>query len=135
MAGENVDQIRSQFTRQAQAYADTAQAKDDAAHAKLAELVGLRSTDRVLDVACGPGFLTCAFAARCAEAVGVDATDALLDIARANARERGSCQRDGSIPATPPNFPTPTASSMRWCVAPRSTTFRIPVACSPRWRA
>jgi ubiquinone/menaquinone biosynthesis C-methylase UbiE len=89
VAGENVDQIRSQFTRQAQAYADTAQAKDDAAHAKLAELVGLRSTDRVLDVACGPGFLTCAFAARCSEAVGVDATDALLEIARANARERG----------------------------------------------
>lgn len=86
MPGDHVDKIRNQFTRQAQAYADTAQAKDDAAHAKLAALVGLRSTDRVLDVACGPGFLTRAFAARCAEAVGVDATEALLDIARANAR-------------------------------------------------
>jgi SAM-dependent methyltransferase len=84
MPSDHIDRIRDQFTRQAQAYADTAQAKDDAAHASLAALVGLRSTDRVLDVACGPGYLTRAFAARCAEAVGIDATDALLDIARRN---------------------------------------------------
>ena len=89
MPNDHVDQIRDQFTRQAHAYADTAQAKDDAAHAKLAELVGLRGTDRVLDVACGPGFVTRAFAQRCAEAVGIDATDALLDIARRNAAEEG----------------------------------------------
>jgi ubiquinone/menaquinone biosynthesis C-methylase UbiE len=89
VSNNHVDQIRDQFTRQAQAYADTAQAKDAAAHAKLAALVGLRASDRVLDVACGPGFLTRAFALRCAEAVGVDATDALLDIARRNALEHG----------------------------------------------
>jgi len=85
---DHVEHVRDQFTRQAQAYADTEQAKDDDAHARLAALVGARATDRVLDVACGPGFLTLAFAARCAEAVGVDATDALLDIARANAQAR-----------------------------------------------
>lgn len=89
MPSDHVDEIRDQFTRQARAYADTAQAKDDAAHARLAALVGPKPTDRVLDVACGPGFLTLAFAAQCAEAVGVDATDALLDIARDNARARG----------------------------------------------
>lgn len=89
MPNDHVDQIREQFTRQARAYTDTAQAKDDAAHAKLAELVGLRGNDRVLDVACGPGFVTRAFARRCAEAVGIDATDALLDIARRNAAEAG----------------------------------------------
>jgi len=89
MPSDHVDEIRDQFTRQAQAYADTAQAKDDAAHARLAALVGPKATDRVLDVACGPGFLTLAFAAQCAEAVGVDATEALLDIARGNARARG----------------------------------------------
>jgi ubiquinone/menaquinone biosynthesis C-methylase UbiE len=89
MPSDHVDHIRDQFTRQAQAYADTAQAKDDDAHARLAALVGAEPTDRVLDVACGPGYLTLAFAARCAEAVGVDATDALLDIARDNAAKRG----------------------------------------------
>jgi ubiquinone/menaquinone biosynthesis C-methylase UbiE len=86
---DHVDQIRDQFTRQAQAYADTAQAKDDDAHARLAALVGTTASDRVLDVACGPGFLTLAFARQCAEAVGLDATDALLEIARGNATKRG----------------------------------------------
>jgi ubiquinone/menaquinone biosynthesis C-methylase UbiE len=89
MSSDHVDQIRNQFTRQAQAYADTAQAKDDDAHSKLVALLAPAPTARVLDVACGPGFLTLAFAARCAEAVGIDATDALLDIARANAWQRG----------------------------------------------
>ena len=45
--------------------------------------------DRSLDVACGPGFLTLAFAKRCAEATGFDATDAFLTLARAEAKERG----------------------------------------------
>jgi SAM-dependent methyltransferase len=43
----------------------------------------------VLDVACGPGFLTMAFARRCAAAVGLDATDAMLSMARAEAGKRG----------------------------------------------
>lgn len=88
MSSDHVEQIRSQFTRQAQAYADTAQAKDDDAHSKLVALLAPDSNARVLDVACGPGFLTLAFAARCADVVGIDATDALLDIARTHARER-----------------------------------------------
>lgn len=89
MPSDHVDHIRDQFTRQARAYADSDQAKDADAHARLAALVGAGASDRVLDVACGPGFLTLAFATRCAEAVGVDATDALLDIARGNAATRG----------------------------------------------
>jgi ubiquinone/menaquinone biosynthesis C-methylase UbiE len=90
MSSDHVDQIRNQFTRQAQAYADTAQAKDDDAHSKLVALIAPGPDARVLDVACGPGFLTLAFAARCAQVVGIDATDALLDIARANAQQRGA---------------------------------------------
>jgi ubiquinone/menaquinone biosynthesis C-methylase UbiE len=89
MCSDHVDQIRSQFTRQARAYADTAQAKDADAHAQLVALLAPAPNANVLDVACGPGFLTLAFATRCAQAVGIDATDALLDIARANARQRG----------------------------------------------
>ncbi len=89
MGSDHVEQVRDQFTRQAEAYANTAQARDADAHARLVSLVGVRSSDRVLDVACGPGYLTLAFAAQCAEATGVDATDALLDIARRLASERG----------------------------------------------
>jgi len=88
MSSDHVEHIRSQFTRQARAYADTAQAKDDGAHAKLVTLLAPDANARVLDVACGPGYLTLAFAARCADVVGIDATDALLDIARTNARTR-----------------------------------------------
>jgi ubiquinone/menaquinone biosynthesis C-methylase UbiE len=89
MSSDHVEKIRSQFTRQARAYADTTQAKDDDAHARFVAMLAPAANARVLDVACGPGFLTLAFAARCAEVIGIDATDALLDIARANALERG----------------------------------------------
>jgi ubiquinone/menaquinone biosynthesis C-methylase UbiE len=43
----------------------------------------------VLDVACGPGFLTLAFAQHAAEAVGVDATGTWLPRAQAEAERRG----------------------------------------------
>ncbi len=89
MPSEHVEQIREQFTRQATAYADSAQAKNTDAHAKLVSLLAPDVSARVLDVACGPGFLTLAFAVRCADATGIDATDALLEIARRNAVERG----------------------------------------------
>ena len=42
-----------------------------------------------MDVACGPGFLTMAFARRCAAAVGLDATEAMLSMARVEAQKRG----------------------------------------------
>jgi SAM-dependent methyltransferase len=50
---------------------------------------GATASDRVLDVACGPAFLTMTFAERCAAVVGVDGTDVFLDHARAMARRRG----------------------------------------------
>ncbi len=85
----HVQRIREQFTRQADAYAENEQAKDDAAHRSLVRLCGAGPDDSVLDVACGPGYLTLAFAERCARASGLDATPALLDRARHLARARG----------------------------------------------
>jgi ubiquinone/menaquinone biosynthesis C-methylase UbiE len=89
MNKDNIDDIRTQFTRQADAYAATAQARDEAAHTMLVEMCGPAPEAYVLDVACGPGFLTMAFARRCAAAVGLDATDAMLSMARAEAEKRG----------------------------------------------
>jgi ubiquinone/menaquinone biosynthesis C-methylase UbiE len=86
---ERLEEIRRQFTRQADAYAAMPQTKDAAAHAGLVALVGAKPTDRVLDVACGPGFLTMAFARQCARAQGIDATAALLERARAEASRNG----------------------------------------------
>ena len=89
MTKDNIDDIRTQFTRQADAYAATSQARDEAAHTMMVEMCRPEPEGCVLDVACGPGFLTMAFARRCA-AVGLDATDAMLSMARAEARKRGA---------------------------------------------
>jgi ubiquinone/menaquinone biosynthesis C-methylase UbiE len=89
VVADHLDEIRRQFTRQADAYADMPQTKDDAPHEALVRFAGVRAGDRVLDVACGPGFLTMAFARRAAAVVGVDATQALLERARAEATRRG----------------------------------------------
>jgi SAM-dependent methyltransferase len=50
---------------------------------------GAGPDDTVLDVACGPGLVVCAFAARTRHATGIDLTPAMLDRARALAREKG----------------------------------------------
>ena len=89
MKKDNVDDIRSQFTRQGEAYAETAQARDEAAHTMLVEMLRPTAESHVLDVACGPGFLTMAFARYCASVVGLDATEAMLSMARAESGKRG----------------------------------------------
>lgn len=86
---EQIDRVRAQFTRQADAYIRTRQASDEAGLRGLAALSGAKPGDRALDVACGPGFLATALASRCASVVGLDATDAFLERARAEAARRG----------------------------------------------
>lgn len=88
-ADAHTQRVRHQFTRQARAYADTDQARDLEALSRLAGIVNPSETDDALDVACGPGRLTMAFAQRCRSATGVDATPALLDIALAEAAALG----------------------------------------------
>jgi ubiquinone/menaquinone biosynthesis C-methylase UbiE len=83
----HVDQIRDQFTRQAETYAQMAQ-HDENALRGLVALSGASAADRALDIACGPGFLTMAFAKACASARGVDATPAFVERARRVAAER-----------------------------------------------
>jgi ubiquinone/menaquinone biosynthesis C-methylase UbiE len=85
----HTDHIQAQFTRQAQAYANTEQARD---LGSMASLVGLTNVDQnsiTLDVACGPGRFTMAFAKCTKHAIGFDATEALLGIARSESAELG----------------------------------------------
>lgn len=56
---------------------------------KIIGLSGAGSKASVLDVACGPGFTSYAFAKSCERVVGVDITDAFLEQARDGAMERG----------------------------------------------
>jgi len=86
---EHLAKIRSQFTRQADAYIRMRQTTDEAGLQALVMLSGAQPGHRVLDVACGPGFLTMTFATHCAGAVGVDATDEFLARAQAEAASRG----------------------------------------------
>lgn len=88
MTGEHVDRIRAQFTRTAEVYARLTQTTDERGLAALVALSGACAGDRVLDVACGPGFLAMAFARQCARVTGFDATDAFLELARAEAERR-----------------------------------------------
>jgi len=88
MSGSHVERIRAQFTRQAETYAEMQQ-HDEAGLRLLVALAGAGANDRALDVACGPGFLTLAFAKACAAARGIDATPAFVERARRVAAERG----------------------------------------------
>jgi ubiquinone/menaquinone biosynthesis C-methylase UbiE len=85
----HVERVREQFTRQADAYAGMEQTRDEAGMRLLVALSRADAGSRVLDVACGPGFLTLAFAAACASARGIDATPAFVERARVAALARG----------------------------------------------
>ena len=86
---EHSDLILDQFTRQAVPFATAPGIKDEAALKLVVEWSGAGPADTVLDVACGPGLLVCAFARVVRHATGIDITPAMLDRARTLQQERG----------------------------------------------
>ena len=83
------DVLVDQFTRQAVPFSNAAPIRDEEALARIVDLSGCGPDDVVLDVACGPGVVVSAFAARARSAIGVDVTPAMLARAREVAAERG----------------------------------------------
>jgi SAM-dependent methyltransferase len=83
------DVIVEQFTQQAVPFSTAPGIRDEDALARLVAFAGAASDDTVLDVACGPGLVACAFARAVRRVVGIDVTPAMLDRARAVAAERG----------------------------------------------
>ena len=83
------DQILDQFTRQALPFAAAPHIQDDKALQLVVEFTGAGHDDTVLDVACGPGLIVCAFARVVRHATGIDLTPAMLDRARKLQEERG----------------------------------------------
>lgn len=81
--------IRDQFTRQAAMFAAAPELHNDAIHRLMIEAAQPCSSDRLLDIACGPGTVVAAFAPLVAAAVGVDATPAMLEQARALEAAKG----------------------------------------------
>jgi len=76
------DAILDQFTRQAVPFATAPGIKDEAALTLVIDFSGAGPNDTVLDVACGPGILACAFARVAKHVTGIDITPAMLDRAR-----------------------------------------------------
>src|SRR5262245_12947351 len=83
------EQILDQFTRQAVPFSTAAGVKDEQALRLVIEFSAAGPDDTVLDVACGPGILACAFARVVRHVTGIDLTPAMLDRARALAAEKG----------------------------------------------
>jgi SAM-dependent methyltransferase len=83
------DLILDQFTRQAVPFATAAPIRNQEALDRMVRMADAGPSDTVLDVACGPGLLVCAFARVVSHATGIDLTPAMLDQAREEQRARG----------------------------------------------
>jgi ubiquinone/menaquinone biosynthesis C-methylase UbiE len=83
------DRILDQFTRQAAPFAAAAAIRNEEALNRIVQWAGTSADDTVLDVACGPGLLACAFARAAQHATGVDLTPAMLEQARKTQQEQG----------------------------------------------
>ncbi len=87
--GSHNSRILDQFTRQAAPFAAAAAIRNQEALDRIVQWAGAGPDDTVLDVACGPGLLACAFARVARHATGVDMTPAMLEQARKAQQEQG----------------------------------------------
>lgn len=81
--------LEPQFRRRPQAYRGAPGAGELKFLAFLVSTAGAGRDDRMLDVACGAGAMTLAFADRCGSAVGIDIMAPALAQARTEATQRG----------------------------------------------
>ncbi len=75
-------EILDQFTRQAEPFAQRHGYQYDPLLDLMADCAQVKSSDTVLDVACGPGIISCFFARRTRHVTGVDFVPAMLERAR-----------------------------------------------------
>jgi ubiquinone/menaquinone biosynthesis C-methylase UbiE len=104
MEQNHAEQIRDQFTRQAVPFATAAQIRNEEWLHRIVEMAQAGPTDTVLDVACGPGLLACAFARVTRHVTGIDTTPKMLEQARALQHQRGLDNLtwdEGEVPPLP----------------------------------
>jgi SAM-dependent methyltransferase len=110
MGSSHDSRILDQFTRQAVPFSTAAAIRNEEALNRIVQWAGAGPDDTVLDVACGPGLLVCAFARTARHATGVDMTPAMLEQARKIQEEKGlrnvSWQQGDvySLPFAPAHF-------------------------------
>jgi ubiquinone/menaquinone biosynthesis C-methylase UbiE len=81
--------ILDQFTRQAVPFSGAPAIRNEEALNRIVQWSGTGPEDTVLDVACGPGLLACAFARVARHATGIDMTPAMLQQARKTQQDQG----------------------------------------------
>ena len=81
--------IVDQFTRWAKPFADLPVHSDVDGMARTLAAAGIEPDMEVLDVACGPGIVTCAAAPHARHVTGIDLTPAMIEQARERQRNAG----------------------------------------------
>ncbi len=82
--------IMEQFSKQAVPFSQKVPAhSNEMAFKLILETVGIDENDQVLDVACGPGMLTCAVAQKAKCVIGMDLVPAMIEQARLLQQARG----------------------------------------------
>jgi ubiquinone/menaquinone biosynthesis C-methylase UbiE len=81
--------IQREFGRQAEAFSQSQAMREKGGLEILPALVGVKPSHRVLDIACGPGFVALEFAKHARQVIGADLTAAMLKKARALAHREG----------------------------------------------
>lgn len=74
--------IIDQFTKQATPFAERLGHSDESAFQIMFDLTAVNENDNVLDVACGPGLVTAAFASKAKHVTGIDITQAMIKKAK-----------------------------------------------------
>jgi len=106
--GSHDSRILDQFTRQAAPFAAAAAIRNEETLHRIVQWAEAGHDDTVLDVACGPGLLVCAFARVAKHATGVDMTPAMLEQARKIQQEKG-LQNVSWLPGNVYSLPFPQA--------------------------
>lgn len=86
--------IVDQFSRQAVPFARKMEQAQQEALELMLQISGVTAKDQVLDVACGPGLVACAFAARARHVTGIDLTPAMIEQARRRQQKLGLTNLD-----------------------------------------
>ena len=79
---EHNENIISQFTKQAVPFTKKMEHSHEGAFRLMFEVTGVTNDDTVLDVACGPGLVSCAFATIANHVTGIDITPAMIEQAK-----------------------------------------------------
>jgi ubiquinone/menaquinone biosynthesis C-methylase UbiE len=83
------DTILDQFSRQAVPFSTAPPIRDERALQLIVDAAATGPDDSVLDVACGPGLVACAFARLAKQVTGIDLTPAMIERAEALTTEKG----------------------------------------------